>query len=163
MSHLTFAHLPPHKSQFMVPPLSRFPSSNPPHHLCPTVTLQPPEPIPRPWTYHSSPTDSFPPGSIHQARPKRNESFQGPNCFDGPTMRAFDEHVGLKATLAYLAFRELVPIDATFITSFFLFPNLVTLTRLSKCPEAVGCTLALTNQDVVQLSAVQCAPKVIVL
>ena len=78
-------------------------------------------------------------------------------------MRAFDEHVGLKATLTYLAFRELVPIDATFITSFFLFPNLVTLTRLSKCPEAVGCTLASTDQDVVQLSAVQCAPKVIVL
>jgi len=63
------------------------------------------------------------------------------------------EHAGLEATLTHLSSQESVPIDAAFISSFFLLPNLVNLSVRLDCMEVVGCAFSLTNQDVVQLSA----------
>lgn len=63
------------------------------------------------------------------------------------------DHVGLKETLTRINFRETVPIDATLVSPFPLFPNLAVLSVQPYCGRPVGCTFSLTNQDVVQLSA----------
>jgi len=71
----------------------------------------------------------------------------------------FDIHGGpggyfeLGVTLTNLTFEGSVPIDAMFISPFFLLPNLTLLRSVLNCRELVGCGSSLTNKDVLQLSA----------
>jgi len=63
-------------------------------------------------------------------------------------------HVGPMATLTRLEFHGWVPIDATFTSPFYLFPNLAFLSVQPNCVETYGCCgFLLTDQDVIQLSA----------
>ena len=64
------------------------------------------------------------------------------------------EYTGLQATLTYLSFQEFVcSIDATFISPFSHFPNLVHLEVPSGCWALSDCSFFLTNRDAIQLSA----------
>ena len=71
----------------------------------------------------------------------------------------FDIHGGpsgyleLGVTLTHLTFEGSVPINAMFISPFFLLQNLTLLRSVLSCWELVGCGSSLTNKDVVQLSA----------
>lgn len=68
--------------------------------------------------------------------------------YDGPSGCS-----GLGMTFTYLEFKEPVPIDAMFISPFFLLPNLVYLLVDPGCRQSVSCAFSLTDKDVVQLSA----------
>jgi len=63
------------------------------------------------------------------------------------------EHAEPMATLTHLEFHGWIPVDATFISPFSLFPNLTYLFVQPNCAATDGCNFFLANQDVVQLSA----------
>ena len=57
-----------------------------------------------------------------------------------------------KSNIAHLVFWEPVLIDATFVSPFRHFPNLVTLEVESGCRVMPGCSFSLTDQNVMELS-----------
>ena len=63
------------------------------------------------------------------------------------------ERAGPKATLTRLEFHGWIPVDATFVSPFSLFPNLTFLSVEPNCAETDGCGFFLANQDMFQLSA----------